>query len=255
MVAKMNRVHFPKVGEGVLHIGSGTPYEVSEEPQYEVGTYVRFGRKGFVYARAGASYPCLCHLGAKTSHRQKIESVAIQANALIHATEIKLTSDVSCSEDELKGGEVLVKVAGDKPFTRGIIGNDAMTATATLTLQLDSPIPVAIETTDTAQVIRNPYANVGIHSAERNMVMGIPVMTIPTLWYGWLQVEGIAWCSLDTDTVGVDVNQQNIVFCGDGSLRLASVEGYEDGQLAGTIITTNLTDDAAAPFIMLQVAH
>ena len=256
MVAKMHRMHLPGVGEGVLHVGSGSPYVVDDDPQYGVGDYVRFGRKAFVYAKVGTK-GVVPDMGAKTSYLQKIGNVAVQAIALINATEIAITSNVDCTEDELVGGEVVVFTGGEeKAFTRTIIGNDAVVSQPkTLTLQLDSPIPVALDTGDTAEVIRNPYASVENTAQEWGMVMGMPVMVAASGKYVFLQVEGVSWCA-PAGSVGDGINEQMVVFAGDGSLRVPATGGWESAQLAGVVICGNVAGNGqGAPFIMLQIAH
>ena len=52
MVAKMHRLHLPKVGEGVIHVPGGVPYTYDDEGRYPYGSYMRLGNKGFVYAKA-----------------------------------------------------------------------------------------------------------------------------------------------------------------------------------------------------------
>lgn len=256
MTAKIHRMNLPNIGEGVLHIGSGSPYVVDDEAKYEVGSYIRFGRKAFVYAKVGTN-GVIPDQGAKTSWTQKIGQVAVQAIALINATEIKITSNVDCTVDELVGGEVLV--FADYPgntFTRTIIGNDAVVSQPkTLTLQLDSPIPIALDTGDNAEVIRNPYMSVENTSQEWGMVMGMPVMAATSGKYVFLQVEGISWCAPASE-VGDAADEQLVVFAGDGSLRMAGTGNYESAQIAGVVICGDVAGSAqGAPFIMLQIAH
>ena len=159
MVAKMHRIHIPNVGEGVLHIPGGVPYEADDVAVCPDGTYARFGNKGFVYATASGSL--IPDVGAKQGNNQKIGNVAVLVGYDAGDKVITINSDVSCDKDELVGGEVVVfPSGGNKAFTRGIIGNAAVTATASLELTLDSPIPCDIDTDASAEVILGPYGAV-----------------------------------------------------------------------------------------------
>ena len=258
MTAKMHRMHFPNVGEGVLHIPGGVPYEVVPVAEaltrYIPGSYVRLGNKGFVYATAGNSL--IPDVGAKQANNQKIGNVAIAVKALVGATELKITSDVSVTEDQLKGGEVVVFPGpANKAFTRGIIGNDEMTATATLTLQLDSPIPCEVVVAgSSAEVMLNPYVGVMQENNEWRPVMGMPTV-VATVGQGlWLQVEGISWCAPEAE-VGAAVNDLEVCFAGNGSLMRRDTNALGQ-QRAGMVIAPNKTGNGqGAPFIMLNIDH
>ena len=254
--AKMHRVHIANVGEAVIYRGSGIPYAADDENEYGLGAYMRLGRRGFVYAKVGTG-GVEPDIGAKTTLAQKIGNVAIQTKAETGDTELKITSNVDVTENELEGGEVVVFVAGGgKSFTRGIISNDAVVSQPkTLTLQLDSPIPVdVVIASSSAEVIASPYSSVEkTSSLEWNMVMGIPIIKAVANKFVWLQVEGVCWVVPD-GIVGAAVNQQTVIFKGDGSIGLQSTT--TDGQIAGIVIcpATGGTGQGA-PFIMLQIAH
>jgi len=253
MTAKMHRMHLPKVGEGVLHIPGGTPYEVDTVKQFELGTFVKFGNKGFVYAKAGGTL--VPDVGAKQPNSQKIGNRAIAADADAGDLKISFSSNVSLTLDLLKGGEVVVFPTGNKAFTRRIIGNTAMTATADCELTLDSLIPVAL--TDAAgsmEIILDPYDGVTQDSNEWTPVLGMPVIEASDGEFLWLQVTGISWCAPEAE-VGAAVNSLEVCFGGDGALRLRD-SGCLGEQRAGMVIAPNTTGNGqGAPFIMLNIDH
>jgi len=257
MVAKMHRMHLPKVGEGVLYIPGGVPYEavpVAEAlTRYAIGSYMRLGNKGFVYAIAGNSLST--DLGAKNSLSQKIGNVAIQADYLAGVKVITLTSNVSVEKDELAGGEVIVfPTGGAKTFTRGIVSHPAMTATATLTLTLDSPIPVDITTDGSAECIASPYSSVKSESNEWTPVMGMPTYPATVGQGVWLQVSGPSWCAPESE-VGAAVNDMEVCFAGDGALKRRDTDRLGE-QRAGVVICPNPTGNGqGSPFIMLNIDH
>ena len=254
MVAKMHRMHLPKVGEGVIYLPGGVPYEPDDDPLYPAGAFMRLGVKEFIYAIAGNSL--IPDVGAKQANNQKIGNVAIAVKALAGATELKITSDVSCTEDELVGGEVVVFPGpSNKAFTRGIIGNDTMTATATLTLQLDSPIPVEVVVSgSSAEVMLSPYNGVKQENNEWRPVMGMPTC-IATVGQGlWLQVSGPSWCAPEGE-VGAAVNDMEVCFGGNGALKRRDTDALGE-QRAGMVIAPNKAGNGqGAPFIMLNIDH
>lgn len=257
VTAKMHRVHISKVGEAVIYRGSGIPYTADDENEHGLGSYMRLGRRGFVYAKVGTG-GVEPDIGAKTTLAQKIGGSALQTAAVAGDMALKITSTVSITEDELEGGEVVVFVSGGgKSFTRGIISNNGMTGTDTLTLQLDSPIPIDVQISGSgAEVIASPYSSViKTGSLEWNMVMGIPIIKAVEGKYVWLQVSGVCWV-IPYGTVGDAVNEQLVVFAGDGTLRMAKEASYESCQIAGVVICPAVGGTGqGAPFIMLDIAH
>jgi len=194
MTAKMHRMHLPKVGEGVLHIPGGTPYQVDTEQQYELGTYVRFGNKGFVYAKAGGTL--VPDIGAKQANNQKIGNVAIAADADAGTLVITFECNVALDANELAGGEIVVFPTGNKAFTRRIVSHASNGGAADLAVTVDSPIPVDL--TDgggSVECILDPYDGVTQDSNEWTPVLGMPVIGASDGEYLWLQVEGISWCA------------------------------------------------------------
>lgn len=253
MVATMHRMHLPKVGEGVIHVPGGVPYKVDTLQQYPLGSYMRIGNKGFVYAKAGNTLSP--NMGAKQPHDQKIDNVAIQADYDAGVTKITISSHTSCTEDELVGGEVIVFPAGGGTFTRGIIGNTDMSATDTLEIELDSPTPVAITTSGSAEVFLCPYMGVSREDGdESRMVMGMPTCVADVGEFLWLQVEGLSWVSAESEA-GDTANSNEVCFGGDGALRRRDSECPGE-QRAGVIIGPNKAGTGqGAPFVMLNIDH
>lgn len=256
MVAKMHRMHLPKVGEGVIHIPGGVPFEADDTPLYPPGSYMRLGNKEFIYAIAGGSL--IPDVGAMNSFSQKVSMRNTSAKILIGATVITITvaAGLEIAEDELAGGEIVVFPGDNNSFTRGIVSNNAIATGVggTLAVVVDSPIPVEIPAGKGCECIRSPYSAVKENQGEWAMVMGMPTV-VATVGQGlWLQVSGPSWAAPAAE-VGALVKNQEAVFVGNGSLALRSTAGNEDCQFAGVIIATAEGGGQGAPFIMLQIAH
>lgn len=261
MVAKMHRLHLPKIGEGVLHIPGGVPYEADDAPlPYLAGSYMRLGNKEFIYAIAGGSL--IPDAGAMNSYSQKVGNVAIAEKALVGATEISLTivAGTEIAEDELKGGEIVVFPGpANKTFTRGIVSNNHIATGdgGTLVVVMDSPIPVeVIVSGSSAECMKNPYAGVKENQGEWAMVMGMPTCIAIVNQGLWLQVSGPSWIAGVSGTGGPGgaVKLMEAVFRGDGSI---DVRGATDArQHAGVVVCPGTDGESqGAPFIMLQIAH
>lgn len=260
MVAKMHRVHMPKVGEAVVHIPSGVPFEADDEQQFPLGSYMRLGNKGFVYAKSAGITNV--DFGAKNSLAQKVSQVSVAADALAGALAVSLTIAIGTeiTKDELVGGEIVVFPGDSNTFTRGIIGNNAIATGVggTLVVALDSPTPVDIDTDDVGECMASPYSAVKTEYPSGNEwhpVMGMPTVLAASGKYLWLQVEGPHWAAPDSP-VGASTNCFEVVFGGDGAFRLRNSTDFLHNQYAGTIIApaTGGTGQGA-PFVMLQIAH
>ena len=273
MVAKMHRMHLPKIGEGVIYLPGGVPFEADEPPKYPAGSYVRLGNKEFIYAIAGDTLNP--DMGAMNSYKQKVVRVGcvvdsvtgenVAAGSMVVGVAIVTGSGLAylayeegVEEDEFKGGQ-FIGFPGDKTFTRGIVGNTALAkeTEGSVYFTLDSPIPVGITAGKWCEAIRNPYGAVKNSQGKFAMVMGMPTV-VATKGRGlWLQVSGPGWAAPDLD-VGKLANNQEVVFVYNGSINLRSAthagDSCADCQHAGVCIA--LADgEQGSMMIMLQIAH
>lgn len=260
MVAKMHRVHISGVGEAVVHLPGGVPYEADDVLQFPAGAYMRVGNKEFIYAIAGGTLNT--DLGAKNVARQ---AVAYNNVARAYAAGVvEVIVDVGASDgdgsgniaaDALVGGEILFFPHDENSFTRGIISNTVVAGGGEMTVGLDSPTPVALTLdTDDMELMASPYHAVQSSTDSRATVMGIPTVAA-TIGQGlWLQVSGPNWIAPQTD-VGADTLDFECVFRHDGSVELQDSTTKLHQQHAGCVIAQAIGDGQGAPFLMLQIAH
>ena len=268
MTAKMHRLHLPKIGEGVIHIPGGVPFEANDAPlPYPAGSYMRLGNKEFIYAIAGNTLNP--DMGALNELRQIVAYNDIARSYDAGVTEIIVDvagtdgnlGDGDIAADELVGGEIVFFMHSENCFTRGIVSNTAVDGGGEMTLVLDSPTPVAItENTHDMEIMANPYSSV-THSGGNDwaMVMGMPTVAAIVGQGLWLQVSGPSWVA-PQDAVGAAAGVLEAIFRNDGSLEVRTADGVSDdklnGQHAGVIICTSRAGGSqGAPFIMLQIAH
>jgi len=258
MTAKMHRMHLPKVGEGVIYVPGGVPFEADTEQQYPLGSYMRIGNKEFIYARAGNTLKT--DRGAKNYSTQKVgfKVLAVKIVAGDLTVSIVVASGLAIAKDELVGGEIVVFGPDNASFTRGIIGNNVIVTGdgGTLVVQLDSPAPKDFAVTEHAECMVSPYYDVRESNSAWLAVMGIPTVEAIAGQYLWLQVSGPNWCSpvMGVTGPGGAENLQTAVFGGDGALLARDATTNIDSQHAGVVISDGGATQGA-PFVMLQIAH
>jgi len=259
MVAKMHRVHLPNVGEGVLHIPGGVPYEAVPVAvaltRYAPGSFVRMGNKEFVYAIAGNTLKT--DRGAKNCAAQLVGFSATTVKIEKGDLTVSMTVDEAIDEDYLKGGEIVVFGPDNTAFTRGIVSHPAveLNGTGTLVVTMDSPAPKEVAIGQHAECMASPYSAVKEANDEWAPVMGIPTVEATVGQGVWLQVSGPSWCSpvMGAAGPGGAIDLLEVVFNSDGSF---AAEGTTKParQHAGCIRATGGSTQGA-PFVTLQIAH
>ncbi len=266
MPATMHRKHFPKVGEGVIYIPGGVPFEVDAIPQYPAGSFMRLGNKEFIYAIAGGTLNT--DFGAMNSYKQKVVEAHCTAEVPAGKTEIEITIDsdgsLSYSEtvvkDELKGGQFIAFPGSENSYRRGIIGNTVKAEGAgvggNITIYLDSPTPAITPINKWCECIRNPYGSVKTDGDAQGMVMGMPTVAATVGQGLWLQVSGPNWAAPVSGAGGPGGANGLLecVFVANGSIAVRNTTNMAQ-QLAGVVIAFKDGGGQASPFIMLQIAH
>ena len=262
MVAKMHRMHLPEIGEGVIYVPGGVPFEADGDKLYPYGSFMRLGNKEFVYAKAGGTLNT--DLGAKCALRQSVAYATVAASALIHATSVVI--DVGGADgdgsgniavDELEGGEIVFFPHSQNSFTRGITSNTVVSGGGEMTVGLDSPIPVALTVdVDHGECMASPYSDVQTLTDTKSSVMGMPTVAATVGQYLWLQVSGLTWVA-PQGAVSTGNNDRQVVFRHDGSIDQHdnSDANVKFGQHAGVIAQNARGDGQGAAFIFLQIAH
>ena len=234
--------------------------------QYDIGTAYLYNGKCYYYSYTTAIVKP--RQLAETSYHQATAQAAIGAAADIYATSIVITtasgdgvaSDGVFAKDALKGGHVVVFVAGsggdDDDFTKGIISNPALAAAGTMTIELDGPIPHAlVKTTSVAETIVSPYAYIRLGADVARTKVGVPACYAAAERWVWVQTWGPTWIAPQS-TVGV-AGLIGIVARHDGSLEPAdsTVSSLISNQHLGYTMFPSSTSTQAAPFVYLQIAH
>jgi len=265
MVAKLHRVHIPKVGEAFVRVGSGVPFadaSLIKPAGFTIGDLIRISHKTFVLARTGGAISSV-GLGVKNGLNQGVENSAIAVAAEAGDDEVTVTTSATSgalgtgaiAEDEFAGGEIVIFSNGvDTPQRRGIVGNTARVATGSLpvTFYLDSPLTHALTTSDTAECIQSIWSYVVNDNEIGNPVVGVPmVKATAALMYLWLQVWGLCFCSPQA-ACGI-AGATGLYWRHDGSLDVENADAYVSDQYAGFVVAETAAHLQGAPFFMLQI--
>lgn len=270
MVAKMHRIHIPNVGEAVLHIPGGEPYEYYDSEKWPIGTYARFGGKGYMFAGVGGSGITHLQHGAKSDVRQPVGWSTIAETVAAGVKQVTVDLDGSAGpegdgnlpKDYLKGGEICMMPVWGTGFTRHIAGNSLVEGGlgGTFTVDFGTPTPILL-TVDIAHAECIPSIYKGISATNtgdaKNPVVGMPTLVTPSGKFCWLQVEGPFGIAAQGDVGEADYKLQ-AVFRPDGTIGPHDIDAGNDEkpqQHAGYIMFLSLTGAQGTPFIMLQIAH
>lgn len=254
---------------------SGQPTQgielASDYQNYEIGARLQLSNRVYHYAMAGATLNP--GMGAKVKNPQDVSQELIGANAAAGSTQIVLRLDNTdgpsynglLPANYLRGGIVVVFAAAGT-FVRGILGNTAVTVnagTATFTVTLDAPTPVAILTTDVAEAMASPYANV-VAAADCHIAtgfcttVGVPTVAATVGQYLWVQTWGPCWVSPHA-LVGASDSDKAVYMMGDGSFGDGNEDnpgGIKQGlqaQYAGFVLANDKATGQGAPFVMLMI--
>ncbi len=262
MAGKMARLHIPGVGESVIQVDGGTPYEQDTLQKYPLGTILQLGLQKYAYAKAyGTQNPDVAsHLGC----HQHMAYTTVAASAAAGVSTITAdfgsgdgaASDGVLAANELVGGFIVVFPHSSNTFIRQIIGNTAVASGGgEVTITLDSPTPAAVVAdVSHCEAMASPFLNVVSGNYPTRPCVGIPTYPATTGKYFWLLVEGISWVSPQAE-VGVNDHNMEIVFRHDGSVDEAD---YSDAyttkqQHAGFVLTRAAAGTQGAPFMKFKI--
>jgi len=159
-------------------------------------------------------------------------------------------------EHELCGGYISL-YTGNYRQQRGIVGNTAVAVGDTsMIIYLDAPLDHELTAAASkCEILSNPYAFVGHSGSERMSNVGVALVTAVVGNYLWLQTWGPLRITDTGGAHGINVNERQFVFVGDGAIVEEQSATTEAHQTAGFLIeATYGIGLSAAPFIMLQIS-
>lgn len=186
--------------------------------------------RAYRYCKAGGTALAAGKLQQTSAEDTGDQNLAIAA-ASAGDTAIVTTSTVTVTANQYAGGfAIIADDAGEGHIYR--ISSHAAATAAVVTLNLADEIQVALTTSTTVDLIKNPYDGVIINPTTISGVpAGVAVMAMTAAYFGWLQVRGPASVLADgTLTVGTDVVASDNVagaveVTADGTPEILSVVG------------------------------
>jgi hypothetical protein len=153
---------------------------------------------------------------------------------------------------------VVFPAASNHAFTRRIISNSACTISQAndCTIEIDTPTPVAITTSDKGEAMASPYWKVVTAVSTYASVIGVPAVAATDGKFFWLQTWGPIWIATSAEC-GAGENDRNVVFRYNGSgdeCAYAGTYNSAKAQRAGFILANAYNGTQGAPFIMLQIS-
>ena len=175
---------------------------------------------------------------------------------------------IPVAKDELRGGSVIIHVAGGLEQQRVIVGN-TVASEGNITIYLRDPLTADVASGTYTEVYPNPYANVysgymvgGHPVGGLSSVAGMPnVITAAANRYLWIQTWGPIWINPYGAVGNTPVaDTREVVFDHEGAISYESeVKGIGTAfatkhQVAGFIINRQATGVSGPPLIMLQIS-
>jgi len=180
-------------GEALKGVGPIPPkqgiYEMSETAKATLSTRLAFADgRVFRYAKAGATNLApgkICKVGALVAQNNKAVAavVAVGGKTVVLTTSSAITTAAEgfLTINDVDGEGIIYKI-------RKTAAN-ATTSTSTDVTIYDS-IATALTTNSEGTVIYNPYEQVEIVSAQADIIVGVPPITVTAEYYFWLQTWG-----------------------------------------------------------------
>jgi hypothetical protein len=161
------------------------------------------------YCKAGASALVAGNWIQSPAQIANHQNIAPTATFAIGATSITVTlGATAATADQYAGGQAVVTITPGLGQQLNISGHPAADASATLTLELDEPLRVALTTTTRIDLVPNPWNGV-IQSPVTTLTgtpMGVATYIIAASEFGWLQRGGLTGALIaGTPAVGAAV--------------------------------------------------
>lgn len=217
-------------GTGPAVVAQGL-YQESSTALHSLGELVHANDgRAFRYCKAGGTALAAGKLQQSSAQDTGDHNLAIAASAA-GATTIVTTGTVTVTANQYAGGLALIADDAGEGYAYKISSHAAATA-AVVTLNLEDPIVVALTTSTTVDLVKNPYDAVIINPTTiTSSPAGVAVKALTAAYFGWLQVSGP--CSVLADgalTVGTDVVASDNVagaveVTADGTPEILSVVG------------------------------
>lgn len=217
-------------GTGPAVVSQGI-FDESSSALHNLGEIVHSNDgRAYRYCKAGGTALAVGKLQQSSAQDTGDHNLAIAA-AAVGATQIVTTGTVTVTENQYANGFAVIADDAGEGYIYSISSHAAATA-AVVTLNIADEIQVALTTSTTVDLIKNPFDSVIVNPTTiSSSPVGVAVKAITAEYYGWLQVSGPASVLADGGlTVGTDVVASDNVagaveVTADGTPEILSVVG------------------------------
>lgn len=181
-----------------------SPQDVMSESSIQMAELGAVGRtndgRTFRYVKAGAVALVPGKLQQSSATVANHQNVTVYAAAAIAATTVTATLGATAATlNQYAGGLMIVNDETGQGYSYKIKGNNAVDASGVITITLEDPLIVALDTTSQISLVANPYNGVIVNpTTPTGVPVGVAVYPITATYYGWIQVRGL--CSLLNDS-------------------------------------------------------
>lgn len=209
------------------HVLEQDIHQISATQQGALGlrAETKDGRE-FRYGLAGAADLAIGKLAQQSAVVTTHQNLVVTGSAGDLQVTVTLGATNATTVDQYKDG-FLSGLSGTGAGQTVRIRTHGVIAAATAgTMYLAEPLTTTFAATPKASLTKSPYASAIISSSgdTTQQVVGVPIITITTLFYGWFQTKGIA---------AVLVN--GTPAAGTGLIKSATTAGAADTEATGTI--------------------
>lgn len=179
---------------GIINATQQGMYDISATPNFELGTeWLPDGDKGpvLVYAKAGGTALAAGKVNTSAAADSNFTAIAVQAAAAIGDKIVYVTAGGSCTAGEYEQGDLEIYDVAGYGYNYKIKRHETMTAGGTMTIELERPLKIALTTSSTVTVKRNPYmATVVAATTIAGACVGVCPTVVTAAYYYWLIKEG-----------------------------------------------------------------
>jgi hypothetical protein len=229
-------------------------FEESVTAKHKIGTRVQLADgRVFFYAKAGEALArgLVCQNAALISGHEDVDVDAIVAVGAKTIPITPATAEVTANqyaEGWLMGYETGTE--GGQGFK--IRSNTAGAIAASVTIETYDPVTVALAATAQMTLIKNPWHDVIQDAAEEKLPVGVPLFSVTSAYYAWLQTWGLANVLVDVACPAGSLVTLGTVAGSVAQIATATndVTGYAKG-----VVGTSVFDGTSTLYsiIMLQI--
>lgn len=217
-------------GTGPQVVSQGI-FEESSTAQHNLGELVKSNDgRSYRYAKAGGTALAAGKLQQASAQDTGDQNLSVAA-ADAGDTQIVTTSTVTVTENQYAGGFAVIADDAGEGYMYRISSHSSATA-AVVTINLADKIQVALTSSTTVDLIKNPFDSVIVNPTTISSApVGVAVKAITAEYYGWLQVQGPASVlangalTVGTDVVASDAVAGAVEITADGTAEILSVVG------------------------------